>query len=263
MPISVSKSETTENRHYYKLPNGTDTWITSFIGVNSVERRSKGLGPREPVGYPPPTEPIAFLVEQAANMSIPGHYHQADQFQVFLSQGGKFGIKPIDSNTVHYAAAFSPYAPINAEENKVMYFTLRNGWDPGAKWMPQSKEELKASKLPYRSGVGHTPALFGETGGVNLLTETIIDDVVPFTPDGMGARLYQCPSNAELTGPSPADGEGQYWLVLKGECYIGEKKLDQHGLSFVAPHETSIQIRTNTEPVAIMLLQFAKKATLT
>jgi hypothetical protein len=259
MPISATKEQALAKRHYYKLPNGTDTWVSSYIGVNSVERRSTGLAPREPVGYPPPLEPIAFLVEQAANMSIPGHYHQADQFQVFLTHGGKFGIKPIDALTIHYAAAFSPYAPINAEQEKVMYFTLRNGWDPGAKWMPESKDHLLANKKTYRSGVGHTPALFGEADGPQNLTEIERSEVVPFNEDGMGVALYQCPAHTRFTGPAPAQGAGQYWLVLKGECQIAGSQSNLHALSFVSPDEEAVEIATTASPVAIMLLQFSKK----
>ena len=259
MPISINKAQTTENRHYYQLPNGTDTWITSFIGMNSVERRAKNVGPREPVGFPPPLEPIAYLVEQGSNMTNPGHYHQADQFQVFLSQGGKFGVKPIDMLTVHYATAFSPYAPIQAAEEKVVYLTLRNGWDPGARWMPQFKEELKASKLPHRSGVGKKPAVFGETGGVAELTTLDQQEIIPSSEDGMASTLYQCPAGTQITGPEPSSGAGQYWLVVKGECDFGGRKLEHYGLSFVAPSEQAVVIRATDQPVAILMMQFAKR----
>ena len=67
----VTREKALSERHYYKLPNGTETWVSSCVGVNSVERRAKGLPPRAPEAFPPPLEPIAFLVEQAAHSSIP------------------------------------------------------------------------------------------------------------------------------------------------------------------------------------------------
>ena len=192
-------------------------------------------------------------------MTNPGHYHQADQFQVFLSQGGKFGLKPIDMLTVHYATAFSPYAPIQAADDKVVYLTLRNGWDPGARWMPQFKEELKASKLPHRSGVGKKPAVFGETGGVTELTELDQQEIIPLSEDGMGSTLYQCPTGTQITGPDPATGAGQYWLVVKGNCDLSGCKLEQYGLSFVAPNEPAVVVSATDQPVAILMMQFAKR----
>jgi len=161
----VTKEQARNERHHYRLPNGTDTWISSYVGINSVERRAKGLPPRTPEAFPPPLEPIAFLVEQGANSMIPGHYHQADQFQVFMSGEGKFGIKPIEGLTVHYAMAFTPYAPIHADHTGVEYYTLRNGWDPGARWMPEHREALKGRTKSYRHGLGAIPALIGDAEG--------------------------------------------------------------------------------------------------
>ena len=176
--------------------------------MNSVERKATGLPARPPEAFPPPLEPIAFLVEQAANMSIPGHYHQADQFQVFVAGGGKFGIKPIEGLTVHYAMGFTPYAPIHAAEAGVEYYTLRNGWDPGARWMPDYKEGLKGRTKDYRHGLGLVPALLGDADGPKNLTGVVEHNVVPFEADGLGATLYHAAPGQQIAGPAPSEGRG-------------------------------------------------------
>ncbi len=39
-------------------------------------------------------------------------------------------------------ARFRAYGPIRAGADGLHYFTLRNGWDPGARYMPEARTEL-------------------------------------------------------------------------------------------------------------------------
>src|SRR3546814_2583395 len=47
------------------------------------------------------------------------------------------------SVSVHYANAHTPYGPIRAEAEGLHYFTLRDDFDPGARFMPGARPELK------------------------------------------------------------------------------------------------------------------------
>jgi hypothetical protein len=259
MPSFATREHALANRHYNKLPNGTITHVSSCIGVNSVERKATGLPPRLAEAFPPPLEPIAFLVEQAANMSIPGHYHQADQFQVFVAGGGKFGIKPIEGLTVHYAMGFTPYAPIHAAAAGVEYYTLRNGWDPGARWMPDYKEGLKGRTKDYRHGLGLIPALVGEAEGPQNLATVIEHTVVPFEADGLGATLYHAAPGQHITGPAPSEGRGQYWMVMSGECQLNEHLGGKQALLFVDPTEPAPSITAGSTGASVLLMQFPKR----
>ncbi len=259
MPAFVTQEQALSNKHHYKLPNGTDTWISSCIGINSVERRSTGLPARAPESFPPPLEPIAFLVEQASHTSIPGHYHQADQFQVFVSGEGNFGIKPITGMTVHYAMAFTPYAPIHATHTPIEYYTLRNGWDPGARWMPDNKSELMASKHTYRHGLGLVPALTGSPDGPQGIAGLLEQNVVSFEADGLGATLYQSGPAVSIHGPAPESGRGQYWLVLQGDCQINTHAAGVRSLAFIAPDDLPPSIVAGETGVSILMMQFPKR----
>jgi hypothetical protein len=263
MPSFATKEHALSNKNFYKVPNGPDSWVSSCIGINAVERRVKGLAPRTPEAFPPPIEPIAFLVEQAANSRLPGHYHQADQFQVFVSGEGNFGIKPITGMTVHYAMAFTPYAPIHATTSPIEYYTLRNGWDPGAQWMPEHKAGLMARTHPYRHGLGLVPALAGNPDGPEGLTGLIEQNVVPFEADGLGATLYQSGPGISIDGPAPSSGRGQYWLVLKGQCQINDHAASERSMLFVAPDEFAPSITAGNEGVSILLMQFPKREQIT
>lgn len=259
MQSVVSRAQSRERRHHYQLPNGTNTWISSYVGINSVERRTLGMPPHDPVDFPPPLEPIAFLVEQEANSRLPGHYHQADQFQVFVAGTGFFGTKPITGLTVHYAMAFTPYAPIQATETPIQYYTLRNGWDPGARWMPEQRAGLMDRKHPYRHGVCVLPDLNADGLLSSTANSVVQSKVVPFAEDGLGATLYQARTTSPIEGPSPSNGRGQYWLVLRGECTINGETAHEQSLIFVSPDDPAPSILSDRNGVAILMMQFPKR----
>ena len=58
--------------------------------------------------------PMAYLVEQAAGAVVAPHYHQVDQFQLFVGGSGRIGTHALEGVTVHYAGAHSPYGPTPA-----------------------------------------------------------------------------------------------------------------------------------------------------
>lgn len=259
MQSVVTRNQSRERRHHYQLPNGTNTWISSYVGINSVERRTLGMPAHEPVDFPPPLEPIAFLVEQEANSRLPGHYHQADQFQVFIAGTGFFGIKPITGLTVHYAMAFTPYAPIQATHTPIEYYTLRNGWDPGARWMPEHKAGLMSRKHPYRHGVCVLPELENDDKSAPQIEGVAETNIVPFEADGLGSTLYRSTSSVQIEGPDPSTGRGQYWLVLHGQCSINGEPANKHSLVFIAPNENAPTILSDSQGVAILMMQFPKR----
>ena len=70
---------------------------------------------------------------QPPHSVTPAHFHQTNQFQVFVGGGGTVGKLRADPLTVQYAGANTPYGPITAEGEGIHYFTLRQEWDSGAK----------------------------------------------------------------------------------------------------------------------------------
>jgi len=45
-----------------------------------------------------------------------------------------------------YTDAYSAYGPIVAGKSGIWWFTLRNRWDPGARYMPAEREVLAAAR---------------------------------------------------------------------------------------------------------------------
>ena len=83
--------------------------------------------------------PQGFLVEQPLMNSITRpHFHNHEQFQLFVEGSAHMGKKVTYFFSLHYVKGHTPYGPITAGGG-VKYFTLRARWDTGAKYMPESR----------------------------------------------------------------------------------------------------------------------------
>src|ERR1700755_842532 len=121
-----------------KTGNG---WHTTFIGENRNTLKEGQAAPAAGVLYP-----MAFLVEKDAHAVVKPHFHQADQYQVIVQGGGRMGTHPVATVAVHYTDAWSAYGPIVAADEGISWFTLRNAWDSGARYMPAARDQLRAAR---------------------------------------------------------------------------------------------------------------------
>ena len=112
-------------------------WNTAYIGANRYT-----LAPDEKPPADDALHPMAFLVEKGPGAVTRPHFHQADQFQVVVAGRGMLGDHEFSDGAVHYTDAYSAYGPIVAGKSGIWWFTLRNRWDPGARYMPAERECL-------------------------------------------------------------------------------------------------------------------------
>src|SRR5262245_6237067 len=103
---------------------GEEHWRTDFLG-------------KQGDGTIKEHQPQAFLIEMSANEVIVPHFHEVDQFQVFVSGSGNVGraAEAHQPLMVHYADHHTGYGPINAGPHGYSYFTLRAKSDPGATYL--------------------------------------------------------------------------------------------------------------------------------
>src|SRR6202012_3316282 len=94
--------------------------------------------------------PMAFLVEKEAAAVVHPHFPQADQHQVVVQGVGRLGTHDVASVAVPYTDAFSAYGPIIAADEGISWFTLRNAWDPGARYMPASRRQLREARAKFQ-----------------------------------------------------------------------------------------------------------------
>ncbi|HUB45236.1 MAG TPA: hypothetical protein VMB73_09645 [Acetobacteraceae bacterium] len=235
-----------------KTGNG---WHTTFIGKNR-----NTLQPGEAPPEPGALYPMAFLVEKESGAVVRPHFHQADQFQVVVQGGGRLGRHDIGTVAVHYTDAWSAYGPIVAAEEGVSWFTLRNTWDPGAKYMPGARPELRAARARHQHRESTSPPMaawstaeLGRLGSVDYVTEMA-------TPDGMASWRFRLPGDSAATGPDPGNGSGQFWLVLAGNaCCDGSSLLPEDSCVFVGPEDRALAVSAGPEGAELLCVQFPQR----
>jgi hypothetical protein len=234
MPVIASADTARATRHRASS-NGTPFWFTSYIGANRYTRAEADAVPGPDTIYP-----MAFLVEQDANSIVGAHYHQADQFQVIVGGSGRLGQHDVSHAAVHFAGAFSAYGPLAAGTGGLHYFTLRNGWDPGARYMefPDNRANLRGIPRRHREVVG---------------------DVGEAAPDGLCARRHELPAGTSITGADPASGAGQFWLVLSGSMARKDGTLPAKSCVFVYPDDAPLTATAGPDGLQVLALQFPRR----
>ena len=231
--------------------NGSTFWHTTFLGSNRFTRQADAPPPEREDVYP-----MAFLVEQDPNAITQSHFHQADQFQVVVAGGGDLGTHPIRDLAVHYAGAFTAYGPIRANAEGITYFTLRNGWDPGARYMPGARAELRTRRrAPHREATSAPmpPASAAELAGLGAVA---CDAVIAPEADGLAAWRWRVPPHAALTGHDPRASRGQTWLVTAGAIVRDGAALPRHACLFVFPGDSALTAHAGPDGAEVLCLQY-------
>jgi len=197
--------------------------------------------------------PQAFLVIQPPGAVTPTHFHEPNQFQVFVEGDGRIGAHPTTPLTVQYANGHTPYGPIVASDAGIQYFTLRQRWDPGAKYLPASRERLVKGnhRARVKGGLGVSrEEERARRGGVEV--------EVIFAPedDGLAGWLYRLGPDGACTLPSPDTGGGQYLLVVAGGLRVDGAELAKHSAVYVSPEEKAFNATATRSGLDLLVLQF-------
>jgi hypothetical protein len=237
-----------------KTPNG---WHTTFIGKNRNTLGENEVAPAADCIYP-----MAFLVEKEAAAVVRPHFHQADQYQVVVQGSGRLGTHDIASVAVHYTDAYSAYGPIIAADEGVSWFTLRNAWDFGARYMPAERQLLREARARYQhreATCGPLPPL-SDSDLAALATSTGVA-VIAETADGLGTWRYTVPPNGSIIGPAPSTGDGQFWLVSAGSASVAsDTLLPVQSCIFVAPEDPAAILSAGPGGADLICMQFPKRA---
>lgn len=232
-------------------------WNTPFIGKNRSLLQEGETPPRDDIVYP-----MAFLVEKDAGAVVHPHFHSADQYQVVVQGGGRLGKHAIGTVAVHYTDAFSAYGPIVAAEEGVSWFTLRNSWDPGARYMPAHRQTLRdaRAKIAHREATcGPMPPL--SVAALAALTCVSSEAVIQETKDGLGTWRYTVPAGESVIGPAPSSGGGQFWLVTSGSASVpGGALLPPQSCVFVGPDEAVSTMTAGPGGADLICMQFPRRA---
>jgi len=238
-----------------KTGNG---WHTTFIGENRNTLKDGQTAPRSDVLYP-----MAFLVEKEPHAVVKPHFHQADQYQVVVQGGGRLGTHVVGTVAVHYTDAWSAYGPIVAADDGIAWFTLRNAWDPGARYMPAAREQLRAARVrnfQHREATA-APMPMASASDLARIGRLSSTTVLEQRPDGLATWRYRLPAGASVTGPDPSEGGGQFWIVLAGSASAANAEaLPPHSCVFVAPDDGCLAMTAGAGGSEALCLQFPQLA---
>jgi rubredoxin len=219
------------------VDGGKFAWRTNFMQPDAEDR----------------TNPQAFLAECSAERVLRTHFHDHDQFQIFVSGGGTNAKHPIAPFQVHFSRKHTPYGPIIANEAGCGFLTLRAQRDPGAQYLPENLEKLKS--IPGRTPWQHSEnVVFPKpTGAVAVQPiETIKDD------RGLAAHAISVKPNAEGTAPDPSNSNGQYIVVLGGSLMYEGKEHKATTIIWVKPEEGAFKLTAGAEGLEAVALHFPK-----
>ena len=238
MPQIASYEDVKARKKQREIPGGY-AWRTEFIE------------PLEGVM----DHPMAFLAEGTPHRVIKPHFHEVDQFQVIVSGGGVIGKHPLAINAVHFSRAHTPYGPLTADEKGVGFLTLRAHWDPGAQYIPASKDKLVAvpDRKPWQAT--EVPRFEGNAD-INVHAFDEIKD-----ERGLAAYALKLQPGAQTAGPDPANGNGQYIIVTKGSLNYQGKEYHAISIGFTRPHEGSFPIIAGPQGVEALVLNFPRLET--
>ena len=231
-------------------------WNTAYIGANRYT-----LPPGEELPADDALYPMAFMVEKQPGAVTRPHFHRADQFQVVVAGRGTLGDRELGDGAVHYTDAYSAYGPIVAGKSGIWWFTLRNRWDPGARYMPAEREALTAARDRHRHWELTTEAapsaLLGELcEAISISCHTVLEG-----EDGLAGWRYRVPRSTTIAGSAPSAGGGQFWLVLAGEASVaGGKPLPANSCIFVGPGEPAFAGTSGPHGAELLCLQFRRRA---
>jgi hypothetical protein len=226
--------KTHSSRIHKALPNGFQYWKSTLISTSNPGQR-----------------PNAFLVEQPPSSTLATHFHTANQFQVFVHGSGRLGRHKIAPVTVHYTNAFSPYGPINSLADGLHYYTFRDDYDPGARFLPEAILDLQKTKRRYATSVP-----LGVPLERPITTERRFD-MIPLAEDGVAAIRVDAPSGATVMTEMGSAHSDRYILVLTGEIDCTDAVVGARACIFLAQDEAP-SVTARDGGACFLLLQFPK-----
>jgi rubredoxin len=238
--------------------------VVAFDEITPDKIRKNPGGPDRPAStnYPffrstvdAPDGPMAFLAQYPPGDNSSTHFHTVDQFQILVQGGGDFGRHQVAPYYVHFARAFTPYGPLHANEKTGWTFmTLRSRFDPGAQRLPGALPRLKAaSRNPWQITT-NAPFPPATSGACMLDVPDIKDD------QGLFVKSLTMTPGAKITAPSPAGGDGQFVVVVKGSMLHGGSERRALTVSFVKPDVEALQIQAGPDGLEALILNFPRVA---
>jgi hypothetical protein len=201
--------------------------------------------------------PQAIFVDQPPNSTIPRHYHENAQFQVFIAGRAVFGGHQVRPIAVHYASHQTVYGPIVAGPEGLIYLTLRPVTEHGAHWWPTERPDARR----------RTPRMqMTEQGGEAALSELSklktaqVETVIAPAANGLASWIVRTPPGGTAVLPTQPGGAGQFLLVTGGTMSIANDNHSRFSVLWVDPNEPLGAITAGEQGLELVVAQFPREA---
>jgi hypothetical protein len=226
------------------------------IARNAVQVSKEGASATDFIGKRAETSdhPLAFLVNGPPAFVIPPHFHEIDQYQIFVGGSATLGKHKVLPGSVHYADAYTPYGPITATEDGFNYLTLRPRSIIGYHEMPEGGPLLKPVNAA-RGRRGRMMVADIEPGQPReTASEALFEEL-----DGIAAYRLSAAPDARLPRPD-IDHGGAYYVVLEGEITAGGETYPPCSCIWVGQHETPPDMLAGADGASVAFMSFARYA---
>jgi len=244
MILSVSAAEVAKRRARIQGAIAGPSWRTNYLGTFGVTSTD---GP-----------PLAFRVDMGADTVTKPHFHEVDQFQVFLDGCGRLGRHEITKLGVHYADHHSAYGPVAAGNTGFSYLTLRPRQDSRIIYSdePGSRQRVLPGKRRQYT-----------VANVSLCIEPVraardqssLEPLFEAQSDGLAAFVLRLGAGMSVPTPDTAESGGMYIFVANGCLVTGRDSFPTHSLMWVSAGD-AIEVMADETGLEALLLRFPMAA---
>ena len=230
--------------------------LSEAVAGNAVQVSPEGASATDMIGRRKDTSdhPLAFLVKGPPAYVIPPHFHEIDQYQIFVGGSATLGKHAVQPGSVHYADAYTPYGPITATEDGFDYLTLRPKSIIGYHEMPEGGPLLK----PVNEARGRRGRM-------------MVADIHPAGPrdtarealfaDDDGVAAYRLAAGPDAVLPQPdIDHGGAYYVVLDGSIAAAGQAYPPRSCIWIDPGEAAPEMTAGAEGATVAFMSFARSA---
>ena len=197
--------------------------------------------------------PQAFLVQQAANWTLPTHCHPADQFQLVSAGSGTLGRRHLEPLTLHYASAQTGYGPIVAGANGLDYYTIRANGTCETWFLPESRERLAIGRRPRHAWAG--PIAVMNLCDLQRLPQVRVECLLSGEDGPAAWHVTLPPDSSHLVDSSPA--ATRFVFVAMGHVLWEAEEFGPGDLAVAEP-ESPIRLETAGAGAQLLVLEFAR-----
>ena len=133
----------------------------------------------------------------------------------------------------------------------MQYFTLRQAWDPGAKYLPAMRSRLVRGRQRQRLAPQVERPAASVLGGLDA---PAIRTLIAVEADGLGAELVRLGPGMRCV--RPCGGGGQYQVVIGGTLVHDGEDLRRLSCRFATADERECELEAGRDGLALLVLRF-------